>query len=72
MPLLFGCSRFQILNLASLNKLKERKRVACGKPAKLPDFSMMNAFRRVDSDEIGEQGLQELTDGQNDEFQYLL
>ncbi|KAI1361854.1 major facilitator superfamily domain-containing protein [Xylaria arbuscula] len=40
-----ACSVLQAFNLAFLNKLQERRRVANGKPAKIIDTSMSNTYR---------------------------
>lgn len=91
----------QIINLALLNRLKERQRVANEKPAKLRDLSMSNNFVRDQQQsgapstgtsqnengdvEIGSgsasapvvtdvdaRAFADLTDKENDEFQYVL
>lgn len=87
-------NRLQILNLSMLNKLKERERVAHGKPAKLLDLSMSTTFTQYEPESTssqpsrngagsgsrlgepdrcaGNDAFLDLTDRENDEFQYLL
>ncbi|KAF8315253.1 MFS general substrate transporter [Clavulina sp. PMI_390] len=76
----------QIVGLMVLNKLKERQRVANGKPAKLVDLSMTHHFAQDAGQTEVEAGVDgrermthaekaaalDMTDRQNDEFQYVL
>lgn len=84
--------RLQMLNLMTLNRLKERQRVAHGKPAKLHDLSMTKHFEqspnqdleasragpdsgpklRAGNAPLSSAGTVDLTDRENDEFQYIL
>ena len=81
------CAVLQAFNLAFLNKLQERRRVANGKPAKIIDTSMSNTYKDLTAAEspsggvtedgaadqrIGEHAFEDLTDRQNDEFVYVL
>jgi hypothetical protein len=51
-----------------LNKLKEKQRVAHGKPAKLADRSMQQAYTSGDASEaLGENAFLDMTDKENDE-----
>jgi MFS family permease len=67
----------QWANLVLLNKLQEKKRVRNGKPAKMVDRSMQNHFHGVGGDEedmqqeVGANGLLDITDRDNDEFVYI-
>ena len=64
-----------------LNKLQQRKRVKNGKAAVIKDHSMQDDYEGYDEDEVvaedghrerlGENGLLDLTDRQNDEFIYV-
>lgn len=81
-------ARLQMLNLVALNKLKEKQRVEHGKPAKLHDLSMTKHFeqspipgRDLEASRSGPpaaklslsaSGSLDLTDRENDEFQYIL
>ncbi|ORY82361.1 major facilitator superfamily domain-containing protein [Leucosporidium creatinivorum] len=72
---LVGLVALQAVNLAYLNKRKEKQRVANGKPAKITDRSMTNKYEAEDEAKdasLGQMAFLDLTDGQNDEFQYLL
>ncbi|RLL96885.1 hypothetical protein CFD26_106693 [Aspergillus turcosus] len=67
----------QWANLVLLNKLQEKKRVRNGKPAKMVDRSMQNRYRGAGGDEedmqqeVGNNGLLDITDRENDEFVYI-
>ena len=55
-----------------LNKLKEKQRIASGKPAKIQNSSMRSRYEadtQVDNEGrlLGEQAFSDLTDRQNDE-----
>jgi hypothetical protein len=76
--IVFGITRLQIINLIILNKLKERQRVANGKPIKVHDLSMTKHFAQaspgghhVEAGTSSGAGA-DLTDRENDEFQYIL
>ncbi|KZO94328.1 MFS general substrate transporter [Calocera viscosa TUFC12733] len=79
---LFGIVIIQIFNLMFLNKLKEKQRVANGKPAKLRDLSMTKHYVQEDETEgtveggdrrqWGANAFADMTDKQNDEFLYVL
>jgi hypothetical protein len=76
----------------TLNKLKEKQRIANGKPAKLHDLSMTKHFAQVlrigshdvetgsgsglvlsqNAAAVGYGVAADLTDRENDEFQYIL
>ncbi|KAK1230689.1 hypothetical protein PQX77_006221 [Marasmius sp. AFHP31] len=68
------------LDLAWLNKRKEKQRVQNGKPAKLKDLSMAHKFDNsgtVDNQKLGENAFRDMTDKacfiqENDEFIYVL
>ncbi|KAI5479134.1 putative permease of the major facilitator superfamily [Pseudohyphozyma bogoriensis] len=56
-----------------LNKRQEKRRVANGKPAKIHDLSMDAHFDNSGDDQaLGKHALEDLTDGQNDEFIYVI
>ena len=71
----------QLVNLMFLNKLQQRKRVKNGKAAVIKDHSMQDDYEGYEDDEVvaedghrerlGENGLLDLTDRQNDEFIYV-
>ncbi|KAI0517779.1 major facilitator superfamily domain-containing protein [Xylaria bambusicola] len=82
-----ACAILQAFNLAFLNKLQERRRVANGKPAKIVDTSMSNTYKEIRAGDssgvqsaeegtadqrIGQHAFEDLTDRQNDEFVYVL
>ncbi|KAJ8095534.1 hypothetical protein PM082_023061 [Marasmius tenuissimus] len=63
------------LDLAWLNKRKEKQRIQNGKPAKLKDLSMAHKFdnsETVDNQKLGENAFRDMTDKENDEFIYVL
>ncbi|EAW12313.1 putative MFS transporter [Aspergillus clavatus NRRL 1] len=65
----------QWADLFVLNKLQEKKRVQNGKPAKMVDRSMQDQYQQEDEEgleqEMGSNGLLDLTDRENDEFVYI-
>lgn len=71
---LVGLVALQAVNLAYLNKRKERQRVANGKPAKIADLSMTRKYEAAadEKDGLGQMAFLDQTDAQNDEFVYLL
>ncbi|KAJ7106892.1 MFS transporter [Mycena epipterygia] len=82
---LAGSILLQVVNFVILNRLKQRQRIASGKPAVLHDASMDNRFRQrtqsqLDREKLeavstgvalGDNVLLDLTDWQNDEFVYV-
>ncbi|KAJ7121198.1 hypothetical protein C8R44DRAFT_877490 [Mycena epipterygia] len=82
---LAGSILLQVVNFMILNHLKQRQRIARGKPAVLHDASMDNRFRQrtqsqLDREKLeaastgvalGDNSLLDLTDWQNDEFVYV-
>jgi hypothetical protein len=67
----------QWADLVLLNKLQEKKRVRNGKPAKMVDRSMEDHYHGAGGDEedmqeeMGNNGLLDVTDRNNDEFVYI-
>lgn len=80
---MIATSFLQLVNLIWLNKRKERLRVRNGKPAQYRDLSMTKHFvasGATDHDTIGGAGptpamggnaFKDLTDGENDEFNFI-
>ncbi|KAK4702864.1 hypothetical protein P7C70_g3349, partial [Phenoliferia sp. Uapishka_3] len=71
---LIGIIVIQALILAFLNRRKEAQRVKNGKPAKLHDLSMDTEFDNtaaIDA-QLGANAFKDQTDGENDEFVYVL
>lgn len=71
---MIGCVILQFLNLAFLNRLQKKKRVANGKSAVINDQSMkwtVNADGKAEQQISGDAAAHDLTDRQNDEFVYL-
>jgi MFS family permease len=59
-----------VFTLFTMNKRKEKQRVANGKPAKIANASMEKEYRRTADGVLGQQAFDDLTDLQNDEFVY--
>lgn len=68
-----GLIVLQVFILWTLNKGKERARVAAGKPAKVVDRSMMDKFDNADQahEKLSEEEVEDLTDRQQIMFVYL-
>lgn len=71
---IFWAVIIQVVNLALLNKIQQRKRVEHGKPAKIHDHSMEERYTDMSADNdfhVGDFAFADLTDKQNDEFVYV-
>ncbi|KAL7423998.1 hypothetical protein Q5752_001583 [Cryptotrichosporon argae] len=73
---LLGVIALQCAALATLNKVRQRQRVAAGKPKFINDTSMDEAYVAYGGDEangvqLGQNALLDLTDYKNDEFVYV-
>jgi MFS family permease len=70
---LIGVIGIQVFVLLSLNKVRQKQRVANGKPAVIVDTSMQDKYQAYGSgnDVLGQNALLDLTDYKNDEFVYV-
>jgi hypothetical protein len=71
---MFATLSLQVGNLALLNKLQVRRRIANNKPAHVHDHSMEDRYVDIRADNgetIGDNAFADLTDRENDEFVYV-
>jgi MFS family permease len=70
---LIGVIGIQAFVLLSLNKVRQKQRVANGKPAVIVDTSMQDKYQAYGSgnEALGQNALLDLTDYKNDEFVYV-
>lgn len=70
---LIGVIVIQIFVLSSLNKVRQKQRVANGKPKDIVDTSMRDRYQAYGSgnEALGKNALLDLTDYKNDEFVYV-
>jgi MFS family permease len=70
---LLGVIGIQCFVLFSLNKVRQRQRVAHGKPRDIVDTSMADKYQAygAGNDALGQNALLDMTDFRNDEFVYV-